>query len=237
MNETLEIKDLVVDRGGREVLHGISMFLPQGEITALLGANGAGKSSLVMTIGGSVQARSGEILHNGASLIGLKPHMVRARGVCVVAEGHQVLYGLTVEDNLRAAAMMHPASEVNDEIAKVMAIFPELTERLNVNAENLSGGQKQMVNIAQALIARPRFLLIDELSFGLAPAIVSRLGNVIREVAAQGVGVLLIEQFTSLALAVSSRAYVMERGRLVFDGTSSELAANPGVLHGAYLAS
>ena len=129
-------------------------------------------------------------------------------------------------------------TEADSEIAAALEIFPELKERLHVAAEYMSGGQKQMVNIAQALIARPKYLLIDELSFGLAPAVLVRLGEVIRDVAKRGVGVLLVEQFVTLALALAlaSRAYVMERGQLVFEGPSKELEARPEILHGAYLA-
>jgi branched-chain amino acid transport system ATP-binding protein len=232
----LEITDLYVDRGGRTVLHGVSMSLEPGAISALLGANGAGKSTLVMTVGGALPAKSGGARLEGNELIGLRPHAIRRLGIAVVAEGHLVLTNLTVMDNLRAAGLLLPRPDAEHEVEAALAIFPELRERLSVNAQDLSGGQKQLVNIAQALIARPRFLLIDELSFGLAPAIVVRLGEVIKAIAARGVGVLLIEQFTTLALSLASRAYVMERGSLVFAGTSAELRAKPEVLHGAYLA-
>ena len=169
-------------------------------------------------------------------LTGSPAYAVRRQGVAVVSEGHPVLNGLSVQDNLRAAELMLSRTEADSEIAAALEIFPELKERLHVAAEHLSGGQKQMVNIAQALIARPKYLLIDELSFGLAPAVLVRLGEVIRDVAKRGVGVLLVEQFVTLALALASRAYVMERGQLVFEGPSKELEARPEILHGAYLA-
>jgi branched-chain amino acid transport system ATP-binding protein len=154
----------------------------------------------------------------------------------VVAEGHRVLGALSVIDNLRAAGSSLTTSELNREIDNALALFPELTTRRKVLAHNLSGGQKQMVAIAQALIGRPDFLMVDELSFGLAPAIVLRLGETLRQIAKRGVGVLLIEQFTTLALALSSRAHVMERGKLVFSGTPEELNRRPEILHSAYLA-
>jgi branched-chain amino acid transport system ATP-binding protein len=161
---------------------------------------------------------------------------VRRRGVAVVSEGHPVLNGLSVQDNLRAAGLMLSRAEAENEVAAALDIFPELQERLRVAVQHLSGGQKQMVNIAQALIARPKYLLIDELSFGLAPAVLVRLGEVIRHIAARRVGVLLVEQFTTLALSLATRVYVMERGQIVFDGSSGDLEARPEILHGAYLA-
>jgi branched-chain amino acid transport system ATP-binding protein len=232
----LAIRDLVLHRGGRPVLHGVSLELRPGEVTGLVGANGAGKSSLVMAVAGALTITGGQVELDGASLVGLAPDAVRRRGVAVVPEGHHVLAGLTVLDNLRAAGSSFRRQELDREVAGALEVFPELKPRLAVGARDLSGGQKQMVAIAQALIARPRYLLIDELSFGLAPAIVVRLGETIRSVAARGVGILLIEQFTTLALALSSRAHVIERGRIVFSGTSDELRARPEVLHGAYLA-
>lgn len=237
MAGALEIHDLRVERGGREVLHGVSMAVEPGSISALLGANGAGKSSLVMTIAGVLPARAGAVRLDGRDLLGLAPHLIRKTGVAVVSEGHPVFANLTVLENLRAAGLMLPRAEADGEVEAALEIFPELKERLTVGAQHLSGGQKQMVNIAQALIARPRILLIDELSFGLAPAIVVRLADIIRAIATRGVGVLLIEQFTTLALSLASHAFVMERGNLVFSGTSAELEAKPEILHGAYLAS
>lgn len=233
---SLIIANLVVRRAGREVLHGISLALNRGEIAGLLGANGAGKSTLVMTIAGALPAETGDVTLGGASLLGLSPDAVRRRGVSIVAEGHRVLGALSVMDNLRAAGSNLTMAELKHEIDGALSLFPELTERRKVLAHNLSGGQKQMVAIAQALIGRPDFLLVDELSFGLAPAIVLRLGDTLRQIAERGVGVLLIEQFTTLALALSSRAHVMERGRIVFSGTPEALIQRPEILHSAYLA-
>lgn len=232
----LRVNGLKVLRGGREVLHGVSVALQPGEITALLGANGAGKSSLMMTVAGVLPSASGTITLGDRSLVGLTPDVVRRAGIAVVAEGHPVLNHLSVHDNLRAAGLLLPRAEAEKEVEEALNVFPELQQRLTVAASNLSGGQKQMVNIAQALIAKPRYLLIDELSFGLAPAILVRLADVIKAIAARGVGVLLIEQFTTLALSLATRAYVMERGQITFDGTSTELHQNPQILHGAYLA-
>jgi branched-chain amino acid transport system ATP-binding protein len=233
---TLQVDKMAVERNGREVLHGVDLMVAPGEIVALLGANGAGKSSLIMAIAGALTPKSGSVRLGSLRLSGLPAHMVRRQGVAVVSEGHPVLNGLSVQDNLRAAGLMLSRSEAEHGVAAALDVFPELKERLEVAAQYLSGGQKQLVNIAQALIARPKYLLIDELSFGLAPAVLVRLGDVIRGVAAGGVGVLLVEQFTTLALSLASRAYVIERGQIVFNGPSRDLEARPEILHGAYLA-
>jgi branched-chain amino acid transport system ATP-binding protein len=235
-DRTLQVDNVTVERGGREVIRNLTLALAPREIVALLGANGAGKSSLIMTVAGALAPKSGSVRLGSRILTGLPAHVVRQQGVAVVSEGHPVLNGLSVQDNLRAAGLMLSRAEADNEVAAALDVFPELKERLQVAAEHLSGGQKQMVNIAQALIARPKYLLIDELSFGLAPAVLVRLGEVIRDIAARGVGVLLVEQFTTLALTLASRAYVMERGRLVFEGPSKDLQEKPEILHGAYLA-
>ena len=233
----LEVRNLFVSRGGRPVLRDISISVPPGEITALLGANGAGKSTLVLTMAGILPAAGGRVSCDGAELLGQPPDAVRRRGVALVLEGHPVLVGLSVRDNLAAAALMHPRLEADREIERALEIFPKLRARLSTPAQLLSGGQKQMVVIAQAMVSRPRYLLIDELSFGLAPSIVSRLAETIQVIASCGVGILLIEQFTTLALSLTKRAYVMERGAVAYAGSSAELRDHPEILHGAYLAS
>lgn len=233
----LAVRNLFVARGGRPVLRDVSISVPQGEITALLGANGAGKSTLVLTMAGVLPALRGEVSCDGVQLLGRSPDEVRRQGVALVLEGHPVLTGLSVRDNLAAAALMHSRRDAEREIEGALQIFPELRERLSTAAQNLSGGQKQMVVIAQAMISRPRYLLIDELSFGLAPAIVTRLSHTIQTIARRGIGILLIEQFTTLALGLANRAYVMERGAMAFAGSSEKLQQHPEILHGAYLAS
>jgi branched-chain amino acid transport system ATP-binding protein len=236
-DQALQVKDLVVERGGREVLHAISLDLRPGEITALLGANGAGKSSLVLTISGALPAKSGSVTLDGQEMLGLTPDQVRRRGIAIVLEGHPVLNGISVIDNLRAAALMHSRREADREVEAALEVFPELKPRLAADGQNLSGGQKQMVVVAQALISRPRYLLIDEMSFGLAPTVVQRIGQTLADIAKRGIGILLIEQFTTLALALATRAYVMERGDIAFAGAAEELQRRPEILHGAYLAS
>ena len=230
------VEDLVVGRGGKAVLHGVSLMVRPGEITALVGANGAGKSTLVMTLAGLLPALRGRASFAGRSFLGETPDRIRRAGIAVVPEGHQVLSDLSVKDNLRAAGSMHPRRRLDDEIESALRLFPELTARLDVPGRALSGGQKQMLALGQAVIARPRMLLIDELSLGLAPAVVKRLAATLPLIAKDGIGVLLIEQFTTLALSLASEAYVLERGRIVFSGSAAELSARPEILHSAYLA-
>jgi branched-chain amino acid transport system ATP-binding protein len=232
----LQVKALNVVRGGKLVLHKVDLTIAPGKITALLGANGAGKSSLVLAIAGALPVSTGQILLEETSLAGLRPESVRARGVAAVPEGHQVLFDMTVEDNLKVAGSHLKRSEANAAITAALDAFPELRERLQARSGNLSGGQQQMVALAQAIIAKPRYLLADELSFGLAPVIVARLVPVLQRLAAHGVGVLLIEQFTHIALKIADAAYVMERGRICFSGRPEELVRNPAILHSAYLA-
>ncbi len=232
----IDVENLVVDRGGKRVIHGVSFSVPSGEITALLGANGAGKSSTVMAMAGAIPLSGGEVRLNGARLSGFVPDRIRREGIALVPEGHRVLGQMSVEDNLLVAALDRTVAGRKSGLDQVFEIFPELKERRLQLASNLSGGQKQMVAMGQAFIARPRFMIVDELSLGLAPAVVKRLGEALTLAANKGIGVLLIEQFANLALSLSSRAMVMERGRLAFAGTSAELKSNPGILHGAYLA-
>lgn len=237
MSTGLDVKGLACERGGRPVLTGIDLAVPRGAIVALLGANGAGKSSLVQTVAGLVEGARGTVTLDGQRLDGLSPLLRRKAGLAIVAEGHHILPGLTVRDNIAAAALSLPRALAEQRVDEAIEAFPELKPRLAVEAQALSGGQKQMVNIAQALVIRPRVLLVDELSLGLAPAIVQRLGQMLRRIAGEGVGVLLIEQFTTLALALASQAHVMERGSLIFSGSAEALRDDPSILHGAYLAS
>jgi branched-chain amino acid transport system ATP-binding protein len=233
----LEVKDLVLLRGGKEVLHGVDLVARPGEITALVGANGAGKSSLVMSIAGELPTVRGRILVDGQVLTGLRPEMVRRQGVATVPEGHRVLGGLSVLDNLRVAANHRPGAEVVKAIDEVLDILPELKTKLSDPGRSLSGGQKQMVAVAQALLAQPRYLIVDELSLGLAPLVVRRLADLLKSVAERGTGVLLIEQFTTMALAMAAQANVLVRGRMAWTGPALELAAHPEVLERSYLGS
>jgi branched-chain amino acid transport system ATP-binding protein len=232
----LDTSELVAARSGKRVLHDVSLNIAPGRITALIGANGAGKSSLVEVITGLLPATSGKVTLEGYRIDGLSPDDIRRRGVAIVPEGHKILSSLTVIDNLRVAGTMLSRSDLEQEVERSLALFPELRPHINVVAGQLSGGQRQMINISQALICRPRFLLVDELSLGLAPSVVRRIANAIVEIASSGVGVLLIEQFTTLALELAGYCYVLERGRIVYQGSSAELRQQPQILHGAYFA-
>ena len=236
MSQALSVSGLTVARGGKTVIHGVDVEIPPGKITALLGANGAGKSSLVLSIAGALPAERGQILLDGEPISGLRPENVRRLGVVAVPEGHRVLTELTVEENLRVAGTALNRRELDDAVHGALETFPELKPRIAARAGTLSGGQQQMLVLAQAIVSRPRYILADELSFGLAPVIVARLVPVLESFAASGVGVLLIEQFTHIALRISQHAYVMERGRIRFSGEPDELRRNPNILHSAYLA-
>ena len=235
MSDTLQIRDLDVPRGGRPVLHGVSIDIHPGEITTLLGPNGAGKSTLVLTIGGVLPSTAGSITLGGAELRGAKPEKVRSSGIAVVPEGRRLLPNLTVEDNLKVATYNLPAAQAKAGIEAALELFPELEKRYETTARSLSGGEQQMVVLAQALASQPKVVVVDELSLGLAPVVVKRLMPVIEQVADQGAGVLLIEQFAHVALALANRAYVIEGGRIKYSGTAQELRENPDIVKAAYL--
>jgi branched-chain amino acid transport system ATP-binding protein len=236
MSEGLTTTGLTVMRGGRQVIHGIDMEIRPGRITTLLGANGAGKSTVVLALVGALASTGGGITLDGKAINGMRPEAVRRLGVAAVPEGHKVLTGLTVEENLRVAGTHLRRAELERAVEEALETFPELRTRYDVQAGQLSGGQQQMVVLAQAIVSRPRYILADELSFGLAPVIVARLVPVITKLAEMGVGILLIEQFTHIALKIAHHAYVMERGRIRFSGEPGELVKNPDILHSAYLA-
>ncbi len=232
----VHVENLVVERGGKRVIHGVSFSVTAGKVTTLLGANGAGKSSTVMAMAGALP-RGGSVRLDGATLDGFAPDRIRRAGLALVPEGHRVLGQLSVEDNILVAALDPSASGRKQGLERAYEIFPELAERRRQSASDLSGGQKQMVAMAQAFVAKPRFMIVDELSLGLAPAVVKRLAEALKIAAAGGIGVLLIEQFANLALDLADQALVLERGRLVFNGSAATLKAQPDILHGAYLAS
>ncbi|WP_217567249.1 ABC transporter ATP-binding protein [Streptomyces sp. GbtcB7] len=231
----LHVEGLRVARGTRTVLHDVSLDVPAGEVTALLGPNGAGKSSLVLALGGVLRPTGGRVLLGERELTGRRPEQVRAAGVAVVPEGRRLLPGLTVRDNLHTAVYALPHAARRAGVDHALELFPELRERWRTPARSLSGGQQQMVVLAQALASRPSVLVVDELSLGLAPVVVKRLMPVLADVAASGTAVLLIEQFAHVALALATTAHILEGGRIRFSGTAQELKDHPDKLSTAYL--
>lgn len=210
------------------VLHGVSLTVPEGRIVALLGPNGAGKTTLLRAITGLLDLHDGEItkgsIHLGEqSLSDLPPHRVVASGVSQVMEGRRIFPELTVEENLRAGGWNVERSRIREAIEECCARFPILAERRNQPAGYLSGGEQQMLAIARALVSRPRLLLLDEPSLGLAPRIVGEVAQLIREINAQGVSILLVEQNATVALDLADHGYVLELGRVVLEGPAAEL--------------
>jgi branched-chain amino acid transport system ATP-binding protein len=231
----LRIEALDVPRVGRPVLHGVSLDIAPGEVTALLGPNGAGKSTLVLAVGGVLRSTSGRVLLGDEDLAGRRPERIRQAGVAVVPEGRRLLADLSVADNLRVATYALDREGAEAGTAYALELFPELEERWHTTARSLSGGQQQMVVLAQALASRPSVLLVDELSLGLAPLVVKRLVPTLAAVAASGVGVLVIEQFAHVALGLANNAYILQGGRIRYRGTAQELRDHPEMLHSAYL--
>ena len=235
MSGALRLKGLSVPRDGRTVVRDVSLEIPPGEITTLLGPNGAGKSTLVLAVAGVLRPSAGQVLLGERELTRRRPELIRAAGVAVVPEGRRLLPALTVEDNLRVATYSLSRGEARTGIAYALELFPPLTARWDVPGRFLSGGEQQMLVLAQALVSRPKMMLVDELSLGLAPVVVQRLVPTLESIAASGVGVLLIEQFARIALALAKSAYVLEGGRIRYHGTAEELRRRPDVLHSAYL--
>jgi len=231
----LSLRGITVERGGRAVVRELSLEIPAGQITALLGPNGAGKSSLVLATGGVLRCQAGSVEAGGQDYANRRPEKIRQAGIAIVPEGRRLLPDLTVEDNIAVATYALPARQARDGRRRALELFPELEKRLSAQARTLSGGEQQMVVLAQALVSRPRYVLIDELSLGLAPVVVNRLIPRIRSVAESGIGVLLIEQFATIALSLAGHAYVMEGGRLRFSGPAQQLRDQPGLLQSAYL--
>jgi branched-chain amino acid transport system ATP-binding protein len=232
---SLLLEEMTISRGAGPVVRNVSLEIRRGEVTALLGPNGAGKSSLVLAVGGVLRAETGRVLLDGKDLCGKRPERIRQAGIAIVPEGRRLLRELTVADNLDVACYALPRGQARVGREHALEMFPELVKRLDIRAGSMSGGEQQMLVLAQALVSQPRFIFVDELSLGLAPVVVKRLVPTLRTVAESGVGVLLIEQFAPVALGVSNHAYVMDRGRVQFSGMAAELSENPDLLHSSYL--
>lgn len=230
---TLQVQGLTVQDGNRTAVQNVDLTVEPGKVTAVIGANGAGKSELVLALAGMLPITTGAVLLDGKPLIAKSPEAVRRAGIAAVPEGHRVLTDLSIDDNLRAAGSLIKGG-LEERLDETYAIFPELAERKPQLAGTLSGGQQQMVALAHALMSSPRYLLIDEMSLGLAPLIVKRLLGVVTDLKARGTGILLIEQFTDLALGVAESAVVLRGGKMRYNGPAQVLAEDAKRLHEAY---
>lgn len=234
MSETiLSIKDLKVNYGGIEAVKGISFDVPKGDIVTLIGANGAGKSSTLRAIAGLVKPRSGAISFEGDEITGKDPTQIVKRGVTLVPEGRRIFPDLTVLENLRVGAYLR-SDDISADIEWVYDLFPRLKERSWQAGGTLSGGEQQMLAVGRALMSRPKLMMMDEPSLGLAPLIVRDIFNIIKEINKQGVTILLIEQNANMALQTAHTGYVLETGSIILSGTGAELLANDAV-KAAYL--
>lgn len=226
----LQVDELDVFYGDAQALWRVSMSIASGEVVSVVGSNGAGKSTLVSAIMGMLRVRHGRIVFDGSDLAGMPGHRTCQAGVAIVPEGRRLFPFLTVRDNLDLGAFNKEARGHRDEsLQRVLALFPRLAERSSQLAGSLSGGEQQMVAIGRALMARPRLLLMDEPSLGLAPVIVDEVFEVIESVRATGVSVLLVEQNVQRALDISTRAYLLSEGRIVSEGAADEMSRDPAV--------
>lgn len=231
----LEVLDVTVHAQGKPVVQNVTLTVKPGQVTALLGANGAGKSELVLAMAGLLPVTQGRIVAQGRDLAGLSPDRIRAAGVAAVPEGHQVLTQLTVDENLRVAGSALAGSQLSRTMAETYETFPELAERKGQLAGSMSGGQQQMLAISHALMAQPQFILIDEMSLGLAPVIVRRLVDVVKDLAARGIGVLLVEQFVEVALLLATDVVVLRKGRVALACDVEQVKTDRDALVKAYL--
>lgn len=225
----LEVSGMNVFYGAIQALRDINITVESGEAIALLGANGAGKTSTLRTISGMLEPAAGKILFDGDSIAGLSPNKVVERGLAHLPEGRELFASLSVMDNLRAGywVLRRNRDGLTDALDQAFAYFPRLKERQKQHAGTLSGGEQQMLAVARALMSSPRLLLVDELSLGLAPMIVAQLFEILRTINAAGTAVVIVEQFVHMALANTVRAYVLAKGEIVLQGDSSDLASRP----------
>jgi branched-chain amino acid transport system ATP-binding protein len=229
----LEIDDLDVHYGPIQALRGLSLQLDAGEMVALIGANGAGKTSTLRTVSGMLEPTRGSVRIDGSEVGGMKAHEIVRLGVAHIPEGRELFAEMTVLDNLRMGYWSRRgggAKQYEQDRDRVMDLLPRLRERADQAAGTMSGGEQQMLVFARALMSRPRLLLVDELSLGLAPMIVAQLFDLLTEINAEGTAVLLVEQFVHLALRHTSRAYVLSKGQVALSGDSAELLADPALV-------
>jgi len=226
----LNVEKLFVSYKAIKALQDVSFNVGQGEIVALIGSNGAGKTTILNAVSGIVPALSGSISFKGADITGIPPHEIVKKGISQVPEGRRVFANMTVMENLEMGAYIRSdARAINEEIEQVFQRFPRLFERKKQLAKTLSGGEQQMLAMGRALMSRPSLLLLDEPSMGLAPMLVQQIFDIIQEINSSGTTIMLVEQNANMALSIANRAYVLETGEVVLSGNAKELAANPEV--------
>ena len=229
MGTILKVDDINVYYGSIHAIKGISFEVEEGEVVTLIGANGAGKSTTLNTISGLLRSKTGSIEFMGQSLAKVPSHKIVERGLALVPEGRRIFLQMTVQENLEMGAFTQKGGETQQDLEKIYALFPRLKERLKQMAGTLSGGEQQMLAMGRALMSRPKLLMLDEPSMGLAPILVEQIFDIIRELHAAGTTILLVEQNARAALAVADRAYVMETGKITLSGTGTELMASDQV--------
>lgn len=229
----LEIKDLSVNFGGIKAVNDISFYVEKGKIITLIGANGAGKSTILRSIAGTVKPKNGEIIFENENILGLSPDKIVSRGITLVPEGRKVFPNLTVLENLKIGAYLRK-DNLSDDIEYIYSLFPRLKERHWQLAGTLSGGEQQMLAVGRALMARPKLIMMDEPSLGLAPLVVKDIFNIIKTINESGITVLLIEQNANMALKIADYGFVIETGSITLSGTGEELLRNESVKE-AYL--
>ncbi|MBE7004952.1 MAG: ABC transporter ATP-binding protein [Ruminococcaceae bacterium] len=225
----LNVSDINVYYGAIHAIKGVSFHVDEGEIVTLIGANGAGKSTTLQTVSGLLHSKTGSITFEGKSIAGVPAHTLVAHGLAHVPEGRRIFLQMTVEENLEMGAFTQPASGIPEAMERVFEQFPRLKERRSQIAGTLSGGEQQMLAMGRALMSRPRLLMLDEPSMGLAPILVQQIFDIIRALHKAGTTILLVEQNAQMALSVADRAYVLETGRITLSGTGAELASSDAV--------
>ena len=226
----LKVEDINVYYGAIHAIKGISLEVNDGEIVALIGSNGAGKSTTLRTISGLMKPKTGRIMYDGEDITGVPAHKIVGKGLCQVPEGRHVFANMTVLENLELGAYLRTDKEgIEKDMEMVFEKFPRLLERKDQLSGTLSGGEQQMLAMARALMSRPKLLLLDEPSMGLAPLLIKEIFNIIKEINASGTTVLLVEQNANMALSIADKAYVLETGRITLSGTAAELASSEEV--------